>query len=88
MAWGLEARVPFLDKAFLEVALNTDAEAKMFNKGKLQEVDEDGCPRMEKVSSSIPPGRNPYTQPNVHVLMPVRYMAIIVHNTKGIRLRT
>jgi asparagine synthetase B (glutamine-hydrolysing) len=49
MAWGLEARVPFLDKAFLEVALNIDAKEKMFNKGANQEVDEDGCPKMEKV---------------------------------------
>lgn len=49
MAWGLEARVPFLDKAFLEVAMNIDAKEKMFNKGASQEADEDGCPKMEKV---------------------------------------
>jgi asparagine synthase (glutamine-hydrolysing) len=49
MAWGLEARVPFLDRAFLEVALNIDAGEKMFRKGMDQEVDEDGCPKMEKV---------------------------------------
>lgn len=49
MAWGLEARVPFLDKAFLEVAMNIDPAYKMFNKGSTQEVDEDGRPRMEKV---------------------------------------
>lgn len=49
MAWGLEARVPFLDKAFLEVAMNINPEEKMFNKGGSQEVDEDGCPKMEKV---------------------------------------
>ncbi|KAG6850590.1 hypothetical protein H0H93_011258 [Arthromyces matolae] len=48
MAWGLEARVPFLDKAFLEVAMNVDAKEKMFNKGSTQVVDEDGCPKMEK----------------------------------------
>ncbi|CAI7906333.1 unnamed protein product, partial [Closterium sp. NIES-53] len=29
MAWGLEARVPFLDKEFLEVAMSIDPEAKM-----------------------------------------------------------
>jgi len=51
MAWGLEARVPFLDKAFLEVAMNIDAKEKMFTKGLNQEVDEDGRPKMEKVSS-------------------------------------
>ncbi|KAI0807450.1 glutamine-hydrolyzing asparagine synthase [Fomes fomentarius] len=48
MAWGLEARVPFLDKAFLEVALNVDPKEKMFSKGSAQEIDEDGCPKMEK----------------------------------------
>ncbi|CAI5472452.1 unnamed protein product [Closterium sp. Yama58-4] len=29
MAWGLEARVPFLDKEFLDVAMSIDPEAKM-----------------------------------------------------------
>ncbi|GBE82012.1 glutamine-hydrolyzing asparagine synthase [Sparassis latifolia] len=48
MAWGLEARVPFLDKAFLEVALNVDPKEKMFSKGSAQEVDKDGRPKMEK----------------------------------------
>ncbi|KAK2466985.1 hypothetical protein APHAL10511_001243 [Amanita phalloides] len=48
MAWGLEARVPFLDKAFLEVAMNIDPKEKMFSKGKEQLVDEDGRPKMEK----------------------------------------
>ncbi|KAE8230734.1 hypothetical protein CF326_g4259 [Tilletia indica] len=48
MAWGLEARVPFLDKAFLEVAMNVDPKAKLFAKGGQQEVDEDGRPKMEK----------------------------------------
>ncbi|KAH9901058.1 glutamine-hydrolyzing asparagine synthase [Cubamyces lactineus] len=48
MAWGLEARVPFLDKAFLEVAMNIDPKDKMFSKGSDQEFDADGCPKMEK----------------------------------------
>jgi len=48
MAWGLEARVPFLDKAFLEVAMNIDPKEKQFSKGAAQETDGDGCPRMEK----------------------------------------
>lgn len=48
MAWGLEARVPFLDKAFLDVAMTVNPEEKMFGKGSQQEVDEDGCPKMEK----------------------------------------
>ncbi|CAA17925.1 putative asparagine synthetase [glutamine-hydrolyzing] [Schizosaccharomyces pombe] len=34
MAWGLEARVPFLDKDFLEVALNIDPEEKMYINGR------------------------------------------------------
>lgn len=33
MAWGLEARVPFLDKQFLEVAMNIDPKEKMFTAG-------------------------------------------------------
>ncbi|KAF8628427.1 hypothetical protein AX15_003948 [Amanita polypyramis BW_CC] len=48
MAWGLEARVPFLDKAFLEVAMNINAKEKMFSKGKDVSIDEDGRPKMEK----------------------------------------
>jgi asparagine synthase (glutamine-hydrolysing) len=48
MAWGLEARVPFLDKEFLDVAMTISPEEKMFGKGAAQEVDEDGCPKMEK----------------------------------------
>lgn len=49
MAWGLEARVPFLDKEFLEVSMNIDAQYKMFSKGADQQTDEDGRPMMEKV---------------------------------------
>lgn len=51
MAWGLEARVPFLDQAFLDVAMTTDAKHKMFSKGTAGEVDEDGRPKMEKVAA-------------------------------------
>lgn len=50
MAWGLEARVPFLDKSFLEVAMNVDAKYKMFSKGAEQQTDAEGRPIMEKVS--------------------------------------
>lgn len=50
MAWGLEARVPFLDKAFLDTAMTLDASSKMFSKGEDQQTDDDGCPKMEKVS--------------------------------------
>jgi asparagine synthase (glutamine-hydrolysing) len=51
MAWGLEARVPFLDKEFLDVAMNVRPEDKVFGKGSAQETDADGRPRMEKVRS-------------------------------------
>ncbi|KAI8366785.1 asparagine synthase [Radiomyces spectabilis] len=34
MAWGLEARVPFLDKQFLEVAMNIDPAEKMHDRSK------------------------------------------------------
>ena len=54
MAWGLEARVPFLDKAFLEVAMNIRPEDKTFSKGEMEEKDEDGKPRMEKVGLDCP----------------------------------
>ncbi|EFP77391.2 asparagine synthetase [Puccinia graminis f. sp. tritici] len=48
MAWGLEARVPFLDKEFLSLCLNIRPEDKMFGKGAQQSVDSDGKPIMEK----------------------------------------
>jgi len=48
MAWGLEARVPFLDKAFLDVCMNLDPAQKQFSKGSLQKKDADGRPYMEK----------------------------------------
>ncbi|KAG7151131.1 asparagine synthetase [glutamine-hydrolyzing] like protein [Verticillium longisporum] len=35
-AWGLEARVPFLDKEFLEVAMNIDPQEKMITKERLE----------------------------------------------------
>ncbi|KZS99052.1 glutamine-hydrolyzing asparagine synthase [Sistotremastrum niveocremeum HHB9708] len=65
MAWGLEARVPFLDKAFLEVAMNIDPKEKVFHKGDQQTVDEDGRPRMEKyiirkAFDIKPDGKRPY----------------------------
>lgn len=35
-AWGLEARVPFLDKQFLDVAMNIDPQEKMITKEKIE----------------------------------------------------
>ena len=42
MAWGVEPRVPFLDRAFLDVAMRMDARHKMVDKAS------DGPQRMEK----------------------------------------
>jgi asparagine synthase (glutamine-hydrolysing) len=36
MAWGLEARVPFLDKAFLDVAMTLDPKEKMITKDRME----------------------------------------------------
>lgn len=65
MAWGLEARVPFLDKEFLEVSMAIDAQEKMFSKGSLQQQDADGKPKMEKyilrkAFDVAPDGDRPY----------------------------
>lgn len=38
MAWGLEARVPFLDKTFLDVAMTIDSEEKVFREGRMEKV--------------------------------------------------
>jgi asparagine synthase (glutamine-hydrolysing) len=35
-AWGVEARVPFLDKQFLEVAMNIDPQEKMITKDRIE----------------------------------------------------
>jgi asparagine synthase (glutamine-hydrolysing) len=53
MAWGLEARVPFLDKKFLEVAMNIDAKYKVFKKGASQDIDSEGRPKMEKARREV-----------------------------------
>ncbi len=36
MAWGLEVRVPFLDKEFLDVAMNIRPEDKVYAEGKME----------------------------------------------------
>jgi len=35
-AWGVEARVPFLDKEFLDVAMRTNPELKMIKEGRIE----------------------------------------------------
>ncbi|GAM20643.1 hypothetical protein SAMD00019534_038180 [Acytostelium subglobosum LB1] len=57
MAWGVEARVPFLDKHFLEAAMNVDPSHKLCK-------DADGKPRMEKYilrkAFEVKEGEKPY----------------------------
>ena len=36
MGWGIEARVPFLDREFLEYAMNLDPEVKMCPGNKIE----------------------------------------------------
>ena len=36
MAWGVEPRVPFLDREFLDVAMSMDARAKMVGQGRME----------------------------------------------------
>ena len=50
MAFGVEARVPFLDKEFLRISMGIDAKHKLHKKG---ETDSDGKPYMEKVSRNV-----------------------------------
>jgi asparagine synthase (glutamine-hydrolysing) len=38
MAWGVEARVPFLDLEFLDVAMSMDARAKMIGEGRIEKA--------------------------------------------------
>ncbi|KAH8917195.1 glutamine-hydrolyzing asparagine synthase [Atractiella rhizophila] len=61
MAWGLEARVPFLDKEFLSVSMDIRPDEKMFGS---KEVDAQGRPKMEKYilrkAFDISPGGRPY----------------------------
>jgi asparagine synthase (glutamine-hydrolysing) len=38
MAWGVEARVPFLDREFLDVAMSMDATAKMVSPGRMEKA--------------------------------------------------
>jgi asparagine synthase (glutamine-hydrolysing) len=38
MAWGVEPRVPFLDREFLDVAMSMDAAAKMSGRGRMEKA--------------------------------------------------
>jgi asparagine synthase (glutamine-hydrolysing) len=57
-AWGVEARVPFLDKEFLEVAMNIDPEEKLIKKdqGRIEKY----IMRRAFDKSELAPGEKPY----------------------------
>ncbi|KAF8758528.1 Asparagine synthase [Rhizoctonia solani] len=48
MAWGLEARVPFLDKEFLEVAMNIDPKIKPLQRAQKQRSTKTGSQRWKR----------------------------------------
>ena len=54
-AWGLEARVPFLDKEFLEVAMNIDPQEKMITKDRIEKYI-----LRKAFDTSDEPGAQPY----------------------------
>ncbi|KAK1824409.1 asparagine synthetase [Friedmanniomyces endolithicus] len=60
-AWGVEARVPFLDKEFLEVAMNIDPQRKMITKDKMEKH----ILRQAFDPASLPPGSKPYLPPKI-----------------------
>lgn len=55
-AWGLEARVPFLDKEFLEVSMNIDPQEKMITKERIEKY----IIRKAFDPSVLPEGAEPY----------------------------
>lgn len=60
-AWGLEARVPFLDKQFLEVAMNIDPQEKMITKEKMEKY----IMRKAFDVSVLEEGAQPYLPDNI-----------------------
>ncbi|TGZ80440.1 glutamine-hydrolyzing asparagine synthase [Ascodesmis nigricans] len=54
-AWGVEARVPFLDKQFLEVAMNIDPEEKLIKPGRIEKYI-----LRKAFDTSDEPGAEPY----------------------------
>ena len=55
-AWGVEARVPFLDKEFLNLSMNIDPAEKMITKDRIEKY----ILRKAFDPSSLPPGSKPY----------------------------
>ncbi|KAK4549794.1 Asparagine synthetase [Oleoguttula mirabilis] len=60
-AWGVEARVPFLDKEFLDVSMNIDPQEKMITKDKIEKY----ILRQAFDPASLPPGSKPYLPKNI-----------------------
>ncbi|KAL2355680.1 hypothetical protein BJ546DRAFT_971363 [Cryomyces antarcticus] len=54
-AWGVEARVPFLDKEFLDVAMNIDPQEKMITKDRIEKYI-----LRKAFDTSDEPGEKPY----------------------------
>ncbi|GKT91089.1 asparagine synthetase [Colletotrichum tofieldiae] len=59
-AWGLEARVPFLDKEFLEATMNIDPQEKMITKDKMEKYI-----LRKAFDTSDEPGAEPYLPDNI-----------------------
>ncbi|EKJ76700.1 hypothetical protein FPSE_03111 [Fusarium pseudograminearum CS3096] len=59
-AWGLEARVPFLDKEFLEYSMNIDPQDKMITTEKLEKYI-----LRKAFDTSDEPGEQPYLPDNI-----------------------
>jgi len=59
-AWGLEARVPFLDKQFLEVAMNIDPAEKMITKDRIEKYI-----LRKAFDTSDEPDVDPYLPPHI-----------------------
>ena len=53
MAWGIEARVPFLDREFIDYAMGLDPKAKMGGQGKIEKA------VIREAFKGVPARRNP-----------------------------
>jgi asparagine synthase (glutamine-hydrolysing) len=60
MAWGLEARVPFLDKDFLDVAMSIDPKEKMCSRDKIEKY-----ALRKAFDTSDDPNARPYLPDNI-----------------------
>lgn len=60
LAWGLEARVPFLDKEFLETAMGVDPQEKMITKDRIEKYI-----LRKAFDTSDEPGVEPYLPDNI-----------------------